>query len=388
MNIIFINWKCFGAEDLLLTLDGMGHNINIVDLSDAAEIRIDDEFVEKLCKRIESHNAGLVISFNYFPSVSEACQRKDCRYFAWIYDSPFLKLYDKTVTNSVNFIGTFDYFTVNEFESRGIDTVHYLPLAANVNRMRKCALEHERITDADVAFVGSLYNDKNNFYERLLAAAKDMELAGYMDAVIEAQLLVYGYNFVEKCLTKQIMDKIRNSMPYDMRDREYITEERIYSDYYFSPRITFLERSRLLGAMAGFFKTEYFTFNREYRIRGAANRGPVDYYIDMPAVFANAKINLNISLKSIRTGVPLRVMDILGTGGFLLTNYQEDMFRHFEPDKHFVYYSSMEEAVDKADYYLRHEDERTAIAENALECMQNEHTYEVVVPRILDTVMK
>lgn len=34
--------------------------------------------------------------------------------------------------------------------------------------------------------------------------------------------------------------------------------------------------------------------------------GPVDYYKQMPYIFKLSDINLNISLKSIRTGIPLR----------------------------------------------------------------------------------
>lgn len=52
--------------------------------------------------------------------------------------------------------------------------------------------------------------------------------------------------------------------------------------------------------------------------------GPIDWYSVMPLVFKNTCINLNITLKSIQSGIPLRGMDIMGSGGFLLTNYQND----------------------------------------------------------------
>ena len=46
----------------------------------------------------------------------------------------------------------------------------------------------------------------------------------------------------------------------------------------------------------------------------------------MPYVFRNSRINLNITLRSIKSGIPLRCMDIYGAGGFLLSNYQTDLF--------------------------------------------------------------
>ena len=81
-------------------------------------------------------------------------------------------------------------------------------------------------------------------------------------------------------------------------------------------------------------------------------------------------------------------MDILGCGGFLLTNFQSDFLRHFEPDKHFVSYSSLDEALDKCDYYIVHENERAQIASNALEIMSKEHTFEVRLAQILNDSFK
>lgn len=70
-----------------------------------------------------------------------------------------------------------------------------------------------------------------------------------------------------------------------------------------------------------------------------------------------------------------RAMDIMGVGGFLLTNYQADMFRHFEAGKHFDYYTSVDEAVDKVGYYLSNDSERSRIAAAAYEEMKDGHTY-------------
>ena len=107
----------------------------------------------------------------------------------------------------------------------------------------------------------------------------------------------------------------------------------------------------------------------------------------MPKVMRCSKININATLKSIHTGIPLRAMDIMGCGGFLLTNFQEDFFRHFEPDVDFVYYTSFEEMLDKAGYYLAHDEERNRISQSALEKMTREHTFEVRLNEMLSVVM-
>ena len=49
----------------------------------------------------------------------------------------------------------------------------------------------------------------------------------------------------------------------------------------------------------------------------------------MPLIFRESKINLNITLRSITSGMPLRALDIMGAGGFLLSNYQQELAENY-----------------------------------------------------------
>lgn len=90
--------------------------------------------------------------------------------------------------------------------------------------------------------------------------------------------------------------------------------------------------------------------------------GPVTYYQQMPLVFRLSKININITLTSIHSGIPLRILDILGAGGFLLTNHQSELDDYFIDGKDIVIYENIDELCEKADYYLTHEEDRRRIA--------------------------
>ena len=114
--------------------------------------------------------------------------------------------------------------------------------------------------------------------------------------------------------------------------------------------------------------------------------GAIDYYEIMPLVFQHSKINLNITLRSIQKGIPLRAFDIMGSGGFLLTNYQEDFLNYFAPGEDFIYYSSYEEAEAYASYYLSHEKERQQIAANALGKILDAHTFEHRIQTMLSVI--
>lgn len=376
MNIIYADWNCFGGRDILEALSDMEYQIHIIGLSKSARYGQDTEYTDRLVNCIKDKNADLVISFNYYPSISEACMRTGIRYFAWIYDSPYVKVYDRSIVNNVNYIGTFDSFTADELNGKGVTTVHYVPLAVNSKRLERYAAEQYGKEWHEVSFVGSLYNDKNKFYERLYEAGRDMQLIGYLDAVIDAQRQLCSVNILDESLSDDVVTRIGNVMPYKIADGSLTSERRVYADYYLAPRVTFLDRQEIITRLADRHSVDYYTYT-DYKLGKAHNRGKVDYYEEMPMVFAYSKINLNISLRSIRTGIPLRAMDIMGVGGFLLTNYQADMFRHFEAGKHFDYYTSVDEAVDKAGYYLSNDSERSRIAAAAYEEMKLRHTYNI-----------
>ena len=142
----------------------------------------------------------------------------------------------------------------------------------------------------------------------------------------------------------------------------------------------------MLSAVAENFSLKLFTLNKDAEIPHAINMGTADYYTEMPYIFHDSKINLNISLRSIHSGIPLRCMDIMGCGGFLLTNYQPDFLRHFIPDEDFVYFENESDLLKKIDYYLSHEEKRMAIAESGHDKVLRNHNYDVIFDTILETV--
>ena len=93
-------------------------------------------------------------------------------------------------------------------------------------------------------------------------------------------------------------------------------------------------------------------------------------------VFKCSDINLNITVKCLQTGIPQRALDIMGCGGFLLSNYQEELLDVLVPDRDFVYYESFTDAFEKAKFYLEHEDLRKKIARSGYEQMKENYTFE------------
>lgn len=104
---------------------------------------------------------------------------------------------------------------------------------------------------------------------------------------------------------------------------------------------------------------------------------------EMPRIFHLSKINLNITIRPIQTGLSLRVWDVLGCGGFLLTNYQSELPEYFEIGTDLETWSDLDELVQKTDYYLTHEEERRQIARNGYEKVRKLHTYKARITAML-----
>lgn len=383
MKILEFEYHHFGVEDFKDTVLRMGHNIKIVSTELIFE-RVSPEFDALFEKEISSDHYDLVFTFNYSVVVSQNCNRHNIKYAAWVYDSPFVALYSYTITNPCNYIFLFDSAQYLELKNGGIDTVYYIPLAVNTRRLDAIQLTDaaHQVFDSDIAFVGSMYNEKHNLFERLTKLSPYVK--GYLDAIMQAQLMVYGMNFIEDLLTPDILEELHKSVPYTPNRDGIETPAYIYANYFIARKMAQMERFDLLRAVSAGFRTKLYTHNPTPELPDLKNMGAIDFYDNMPYVFKCSKINLNISLRSIKNGIPLRCMDIMGAGGFLLSNYQSDFLQHFVPDEDFVFFESKEDLLAKCAYYLEHEDERLRIARNGYEKVKQFHSYDVRVKELLD----
>ena len=215
---------------------------------------------------------------------------------------------------------------------------------------------------------------------------------GYLEGMIQAQKNLYGQNLLEELLRKdkKLVERIEAASPLAPHPDAFATKEWYYANFYLYRKVTAYERMDIVTMLSEKYDMKVYTHTDDSNIQKMecsenlkkALCSPVDYYSQAPYVYKNSKINLNITLRSIGSGIPLRVFDIMGCGGFLLTNYQADMFEFFEPDKDFVYYTDYEDLLAKVEYYLTHEDEREEIARNGYEKVKKNHTYEKRISQI------
>lgn len=372
MNILLLEWKNYCVTDMAEALREAGHCVIQITCPEITD-KYHPDFHTLFLQLVEKTSCDIVFTFNYYPIISKSCNKINLPYVSWVYDNPLMSLYSYTVIYPCNYIFLFDYAAYKKFHSEGISTIHYLPLCANPKRL--CQNSNLLSISNDITFVGSLYNEpRQQLYERLNTA--DSYTRGYIDALTYAQSKISGYFFLEEFLTDDILNGLQKAYPVSPNPDGAETSAYIYAQYFLGRRATFLERHDILSALSEHFQVNLYTHEKPADLPNVLYRGKIDYYDTMPSVFRQSKINLNITLKTIETGIPLRVWDIFGCGGFVLSNFQEELCDYFIPNEDFVYYTSTEDAIDKARYYLTHEKERKEIAYNGLEKIKAAHTFQ------------
>ncbi|SFG73644.1 spore maturation protein CgeB [Lachnospiraceae bacterium C7] len=386
MKFLFYRYGSICEEDLIETFKEYGYEI----VEYTKEIYNKNYSLKLAVKEVGNvmmkEQFDFVFSINFYPFLSELCKVFKIRYISWIVDSPVMELYSSSITNSWNRTFIFDRALYNEIKPLNPDCVFYLPLGARLKNkdaiIENASREDKDKFTHDISFVGSLYTEKNPYTQK-----KEMSgfLDGYLEAIIRSQEWVYGYYFVEKLLEEKYVDEIKENIDdfLELPGNNFLTDKRTLSQFYLGSEITARERVDTVEKISNRFSFDIYTGSDTTKLPKVKNHGYAKTLTEMPLIFNNTKINLNMTSKMIRTGLPLRIFDIMSCKGFVLSNYQEEIFEEFENGEEIVTYSSPEEMVYLIEYYLQNDKRRKEIAENGYMKVKNEYTYEKRIEKML-----
>lgn len=388
MRILFCDWTTFADRDIVEAFHSLGHEVVFTSLN--PEFEEPQSYLNQCVSQLSEAHPDYVFSSNFAPLLAEACHQVGVKYMSWVYDSPQLLLYKNSICYDTSHVFLFDSMQYQQLKACGVPHVYYLPLAVNTSRLDKmhadARLQHKY--ECDIAFVGSLYNEEHNFYDRMACNLSEYD-KGYLEALLNAQRNIYGYYFLEKHLAEyDILDRMYDAMPVPVEEDSFVTLPYIYGNYFLGRKLAELERLDILMEVSKRYKVHAYTEGDTSKVQGLVHMGPVNYYDEMPYAFRYGKINLNMTLRTIQNGIPLRCFDIMGAGGFLLTNYQMDFEGLFENGVDYVYYESKEDMLDKIAYYLEHEEKRVQIAQNGHAKVKAEHSYQIRLKQMLEMLGK
>lgn len=376
MRVLFYQWHSFMNEGVTRAFGQLGIEYDTI-FFQQTDWESDTGIVALLEQKVKERKYDMVFSINFAPMVSLVCEREQIPYVSWVYDAPIHIRDTASMKNSCNRIFFFDRVQAEGYAKQGIAAYH-MPLAADVDTFGVYTAKSKYQTE--VSLVGKLYHTDYNYYSAPLTPY----IKGYLDGVIRAQMKVYGGYFLGDMLGESLLDEMNRCYRKVSDGTVSICREEL--EYMLACEITGRERYMALALLSNHYKVKLYSTDKDERLCNVECMGYADYYTQMPKIFKSSKINLNISLKIIQSGIPLRVFDVLGCGGFLLTNFQAEMPECFTLGEDFAVYESIEDLYEKADFYLRNDSERIRVARHGFETVQKYYTFRQQMEKILKEV--
>lgn len=376
MKVLYVTWEAFGRDDVWMEFARRKFETDECNISRKENTISNQRLEQMLIEKLSEKEYDFVFSWNFLPIVSIACNVCKVPYAAWVYDSPLMQLWHCTIVSEYNYVFIFDKADYMDLKRMGIHTVYYLPLAANVDRYDSYETDEEieEAYEVPISFIGSTYTE-NRFRVYQGMNWLDDYTKGYVEGMVQAQRRIYGNLLMEDMLTPDIVENLRKVYGGSLGEDYQFTYEKYFGQAVLPRYVTAIERQEVLAIISEKYPCHLYTHKKTPSLPHIINRGTAAYQKESFYIFRYSKINLNITMRAIRTGIPLRAFEIMGSGGFLLTNYQEDFLEYFEPGVDFAYYDSYEDLMAKIEYYLTHEKERKNIAKNGYEKVKKYHTY-------------
>lgn len=384
MNFLFYRYNSICEPYMINSLQSLGHTIKTIDTEITWKNVPARKVVEIVSDILLQESFDGLISVNYYPVLSEICRIFKLRYLSWTVDSPVLELLSDTISNEYNRLFLFDYQQYQDLVMYNPDNIFYLPLATNTTHWDNIinSSKNNSKYQSDISFVGSLYTEKCP-YDNIIAPSK--HLSGYLDGIMAAQEKIYGYFFLDEVLPDSIIQEFIQCMPnyYIPPERARRDDAKIIALQYLGMKISSTERIKAMTLLGSQHHVDIYTASDTTGLP-VHNHGCAKTLTEMPLIFHYSKINLNITCKSIRSGISQRIWDILGCGGFCLTNYQTEIPEHFVIGEDLDTYGSLDELLDKTNYYLSHEEIRTKIAQNGYQKVKQFHTYDTRISQMIE----
>lgn len=383
MRIFFAGSERMQIPNVPIALGKMGHDVILYDKS-MEYVEEHEEEYDSFRSFLEQSKADFVISTIFFQIVAAYTFELGIKYAVYGMDSPHYAAWVPHFPTLENvYLFCFDTKEILQFKNRGYRNVYYMPLAAGVTWADSVGMtkEEKEKYQCDISFVGGLYGD--NAYDRY-SPKLPQPLQRFLVNILEQSAFTWGgIDRMLPSLSPEIIRWCQKAAPEMWHGGFTMPDDYYFRQWILARKLSNLERQLLLELIAERYDFRLYTREEENVPANVTKFPPVNAMTDQLKVFSATKINLNITLRSIETGVPLRVFDIMSRAGFVLTDYRADALELFEEDRDIVMFRTPEEMIDKIDYYLAHDMQREQIGQNAYEKVKSCYSYEKQLEKII-----
>lgn len=388
MNILFCRWNSICERGITNAFERLKIPMIYLDRR-FTHVDYDNSYVEELSNILmNNHDISAVFSVNFIPVISRVCNLFKITYFCWIVDSPCFQLYSETLKFETNKVFIFDRTLYEQFVKINPRNIYYHPLGTDTDTWDEIRVtkEDHRNYDCDVSFIGSLYSEKCQ-YNKIESQLPEY-IRGYCEGLIASTLKVRGYNLLNDSIDDAFAQEFKKYAQWPKLGEDYTEDTAaIVADTFLGEKCTEQDRIYTLNEIGRHFSVDLYTLSDTTLLKSVNIKGGADSLKMMPKIIKCSKINLNMTSIPIKTGLPLRIFDILGMGGFLISNYQAEIPEYFDAGNDIVLYESVPQLIELIDFYLKNPDERERIAYNGYIKVKSNHTYDIKITQMLRMIL-
>jgi spore maturation protein CgeB len=329
-----------------------------------------------------SSRPDYVLTINFNQYISEVCELLKIPYLAWVIDTPCYPIYDKAINHSHSFTFIYDAAVARRLRQSGVRQVYHLPVAANLERIGRIDFEtQDSLAENDISFVANLTRTE---YRTSILPHLSAQTREGCKRLIDSLDRPDGFENVSTQLGDEFISTLKLESNYPLAGDRYLSVAEKLA-YLLGREHSWQERIDVIQQLEERFCVAVYG-NEEWQAQTGSYVGHADHFTEMPRIFQRSKINLNIIRSFVESGLPMRVFDVLSCGGFLVTNDKEDLHRLFTDGKDLVIYRDTRDLIEICGYYLEHDEERRAIAQQGRATLAQNHTFMQRMSDMLSTV--
>ena len=383
LRVLVINPDYFLLPEVCRAFNQLGHQVRLV-LFDKRQDK-GDEVLRKLLLELQGFSPDLVFTVNHLGFDREGLlldtlHRLRVPSVSWYVDSPaiILSLYDGGQSD-LAFIFVWDPTYIPEVRALGFDRVFPLPLATDPEVFSPKRAQGQGNQKPSVTFVGNslvgsvqeklsrLPNSPqfHKLFLRLFRAFKSQPFRR-LDSLLRAEGLEKGS--LIQSLDRQGWSDLEAALLW-----KATLEYRLACIKKLLPVEPVVYGDKGWGELLG---------------NGFFLRPEVNYYDELPQVYGTTAINFNATSLQMKAAVNQRVFDAPAAGGFLLTDFREQLAELFKIGEEVACFGEPGEIPELVRFYLSHPEIRKKMTAQARNRVLAEHTYRHRIAAMLDTMRR
>lgn len=380
---ILVNAGGLFVDDVVQSLKDLGYTPFYLSLRDISTEEIEYAIIQIL--------PSIVFSINYQNGLSELCSKFSLKLLCWEIDPSVDVPASLSIKNKQAYIFTYCKVHMDDFFSAGFDNVNFLPLAANSKNRKPIRLsgEERKTYSCPISFVGSSLVEQaqrhmktlTNLYEEYceMHAIPCIGADEHFKNILNRQNEDYSTYRVPELAQeglKEFFEYFHQKMGPQLNPIILLAESAASEK-----RLAYLSRLGRHGIKV--WGDEGLRVTENY---GAKYMGFAGHKYEINKIYSSSLINVDINRIYQTEMVNMRIFDIMACGGFVLAEYSEDLRELFELDQEVVAFCSLDELVEKTEYYLANKNEARQIAQNGMIAVRDRHTIEKRVEEMLSHI--